>query len=399
MRKLALGAAVGAAGLLCGCLPQQPPVTAPPPAVSAVLYNAMPGWGTDDVAAILPSMLAQCHRLALLPTDTALGGDGLARTYGGKAGEWAQACAATRGVAPTDAAVRTMLETWFAPYRIGADALVTGYFEPQVRGAWQQGGIYQVPVLARPVDLVEGPPPASDPNGKPIMTRAGTASPYWTRREIEDGKSSAKPVLWLASPIDLFFLQIQGAGRVVLPDAHVVRLAFAGSNGRTYTPIGRVLIDRHALAPDAVSMQSIRAWLEAHPAEAPAVMDSNDHYVFFRLDSDAGARPGPPGALRVDLTPGRSAAVDRHFTPLGTPLFLDTTDPLTHAPWRHLVLAQDLGSDIIGPGRVDVFMGAGDLAAQTAGQMHQPGVAYMLLPRPPGSRQAASRVAAALPTH
>ena len=135
-------------------------------------------------------------------------------------------------------------------------------------------------------------------------------------------------------------------------------------------------------------MQTIRAWLVAHPADAKAVMDSNDDYVFFRVVTDQdeaseAAGAGPPGAFGVHLTAGRSAAVDRHFIPLGAPLFLDTQDPLTQKPWQRLVLAQDLGSDIKGAGRTDVFMGNGDNASLLAGAMRQHGTEYVLVPRPP----------------
>jgi membrane-bound lytic murein transglycosylase A len=163
-------------------------------------------------------------------------------------------------------------------------------------------------------------------------------------------------------------------------------LGFAGSNGRAYTPIGRVLIARHALLPEAVTMQSIRAWLVAHPDQVKSVLDANDRYVFLRLVDDESGAPGPVGALGVDLVPGRAAAVDPHFTPLGSLMVLDTTDPLSRAPWRVLVLAQDLGSDIAGPARVDLFVGAGDAAAARAGAMRQGGTVYLLLPRPPAGK-------------
>ncbi len=194
--------------------------------------------------------------------------------------------------------------------------------------------------------------------------------------------AAARPLVWLASPIDLFFLQIQGAGRVRLADGTLVRLGYDGKNGRPYTPIGRLLVARHALAPEAVSMQSIRAWLAANPAQANAVMNSNEDYVFFRVLPDASPQSGPPGALGVPLQAGRSAAVDRHAIPLGAPVFLDTTDPMTGAPWRRLLLAQDVGSDIVGAARTDVFFGTGDAAEAAAGRMHAAGVDYVLLPRP-----------------
>ena len=319
---------------------------------------------------------------------TPLGGAPGEVANGSLAGQWQAACRAIGNVPPGDeAALRSTLEAWLQPYKVEAPGLFTGYYEPEVAGALTASPAFPTPLLARPADLVQAQAPQSDPNGPPVVGRAvaGLIQPYWTRREIEAGAAgtAARPLFWLRNPVDLFFLQIQGSGRVRLPDGGVQRVAFDGKNGQPYTPIGRALIARHALAPDQVSMQSIRAWLEAHPAEAKGVMDLNDDYVFFRLVADADTDHGPPGAMGVLLTAGRSAAVDRHFIPLGAPLFLDTTDPLTGQAWRRLVLAQDLGSDIKGAARTDVFLGAGDHAALLAGAMRQGGTEYVLLPRPP----------------
>jgi membrane-bound lytic murein transglycosylase A len=212
---------------------------------------------------------------------------------------------------------------------------------------------------------------------------AGRLVPYWSRAEIEAGQigDTARPLLWLADPVDLFFLQIQGAGRVRLPDDTFVRVGYDGKNGRPYTPIGRILVHMNALAPGAVTMQSIRGWLAAHRDQAKSVMDQNEDYVFFRVLMDAEPNLGPPGALGVKLVPGRSAAVDRRSIPLGTPIFVDTTEPGSGAPWRHLLLAQDVGSDILGAARADVFLGAGAGAEAMAGAMHQGGTVYVLLPK------------------
>jgi membrane-bound lytic murein transglycosylase A len=193
---------------------------------------------------------------------------------------------------------------------------------------------------------------------------------------------AARPLLWLQDPVDLFFLQIQGAGRVRLPDGTVTRVSYDGKNGRDYTPIGRLLLQRNALAAQDISMQSIRAWLEAHPADAKGLMDENEDYVFFRILADTDVLAGPPGALGVNLVAGRSAAVDPHAIPLGAPIFVDTTDPITGAPLRRLLLAQDSGTDIKGPARTDIFFGFGAWAEQEAGRMHQTGTEYLLLPRP-----------------
>jgi membrane-bound lytic murein transglycosylase A len=377
-------AALAGAAMLAGCVPPAPPQDG---ALQAVGFAQIPGWSADALEQTLPALRAQCHRLALLPADTALGGAGLAAEAAGRAGQWSAPCRAALAVDPGDAAgSRRFYEAWFQPYRIGAPALVTGYYEPEVRGALARGGAYQTPLLARPTDLLQSPPPPGDPAGKPSVGRlqGGRLVPYWTRAEIEAGQAgqAARPLFWLADPADLFFLQVQGAGRVRLPDGSVIRVGYDGKNGRPYTPIGRVLAGQGAIAPQDVTMQSIRAWLAAHPDQARAVMDRNEDYVFFRVLTDADAGLGPPGALGVDLLAGRTAAVDRHAIPLATPVFLDTTDPVTGAAWRRLLLAQDLGTDIVGPARVDVFLGSGDAAALRAGRMRQAGTQYVLLPRP-----------------
>ena len=364
-----------------GCTAPEPPDAT----LVQVGFDQLPGWQADHVEQAWPALVAECRRLALLPVDTALGGHGLTQTYAGRAGAWLPVCQAARTVDDGDAfAIRRFLETHFQPYRVAQPGLFTGYYEPEVRGALVQGGAYQTPVLARPADLVQEPAP-NDPHGAPLVGRVehGALVPYWTRADITAGRAAAaRPLLWLADPVDLFFLQVQGSGRVRLPDGAVMRLGYDGKNGRPYTPIGRVLVQQQALAPDAVTMQSVRAWLTAHPGEAGAVMDRNEDYVFFRVLSGADERLGPPGALGVALLPGRTAAVDRAAVPLGTPIFIDTTDPVTGQAWRRLLLAQDVGSDVVGASRADVFLGAGALAERQAGEMHQAGVEYVLVPRP-----------------
>ena len=181
----------------------------------------------------------------------------------------------------------------------------------------------------------------------------------------------------------LFFLQIQGSGRVVLPDGTLVRVGYAGQNGRDYTAIGKVLIERGDLTKDGVSLQTIRAWLRAHPERADEVMNQNRSYVFFRV------LPGdePLGAAGVELTAGRSLAVDDAFLPYGVPLWLDATTPdvpelgRIAAPLDRLVVAQDTGGAITGPVRADLFLGPGREAEQTAGRMKQPLRLWLLLPR------------------
>jgi membrane-bound lytic murein transglycosylase A len=355
----------------------------PAPSLQPAHFADLPGWREDQLAEALPALLLQCQRLALLPPDTDLGGAGLSVVYAGRAAQWSDACGAARSLPPgTDP--HSFFESWFAPYHLTTTALVTGYFEPIVRGARQRGGRFQTPVLSRPLDLRESP--ERDAQGRPILGRVvdGLLLPYYTRAEIEAGAIAAvtTPVAWVESPVDLFFAQIQGAMLIQLPEGGTLRLVFDGRNGRPYTPIGRILKQRGDIPPDQVSLQTIRAWLDAHPAAQKSVMDQNESYVFFRVAPDPDPALGPPGALGVTLTAGRSAAIDKTVIPLATPLFVSTTIP-DGRTWRHLALAQDLGSAIEGPARIDLFFGAGAPAAAWAGPMHQDGTVWLLLPRPP----------------
>jgi membrane-bound lytic murein transglycosylase A len=208
----------------------------------------------------------------------------------------------------------------------------------------------------------------------------GNLRPYPARAGINQGAidNRADVLVWVDDAVDAFFLEIQGSGRVVLQDGRVLRLGYAAQNGQPYVAIGRTLIERGALTRETVSMQSIRAWLAANPAEARAVMETNPSYVFFRvLDGD-----GPLGAEGVALTPGRSLAVDRSLIAMGVPLWLDAQDPLSpDARIRRMMMAQDTGGAIRGAVRGDVFWGAGADAAERAGKMRSPGRYWLLLPQ------------------
>jgi membrane-bound lytic murein transglycosylase A len=386
-RLAARAAFVGlCAALAAGCMPKPPPPAAPPQAaapggdLTPASFNDLPGWSDDHLTEITAAIRLQCRRLALLPPDTALGGAGIAQTQGGRAGQWTEACRDAQSLESGDDP-HSFFRTWFRPYRVNTAALVTGYFEPVLNGSLRRTAAYQTPALAKPSDLVSNGPP--DAQGRPGVGRlaGGTLVPYWTRAEIEAGAANgtARPLLYLASPIDLLVAQIQGSALVRLATGGTVRLTFDARNGRPYTPIGRVLVDQGQLTDSDVSLQSIRDWLMAHPRQAKAVIDRNESYVFFREVPVEDARLGPPGALGLPLTAGRSAAVDKHAIPLGTPVFVDTTVPDGRS-WRHLVLAQDLGSAIQGPARVDLFLGASPMAEDWAGHMRQSGNLWLLLP-------------------
>ena len=375
MRRAAF-AALGVYVGLGGCAASLEPPAGATLQLRPVGYDTLPGWRDDRVAGLLPALLRQCHRLALLAPDTALGGAGDARAAGGQAGEWAPFCAAAQWVpAGDEAAARKVIAAWLQPYqasdRGNPAARFTGYFEPEVPGSLFPDSTHTVPVYRQ------------SPN--PDVRHS-------TRAQIDHGALQGRglAIAWLTSPIDLFFLQLQGSGRIRLGSGQIIRLSYAGRNGQPYVPLGRVLVRQGDLAADAVSMQSIRAWLTDHPTQAQPMMEQNPDYVFFRLENDLLPDQGPVGALGVALHPLRSVAVDRAYIPLAAPVYIDTTLPDGHT-LRRLMLAQDLGTDIDGPTRADIFFGWGDEAASLAGAMHAGGSLAVLLPRPPYEPPPASR--------
>jgi membrane-bound lytic murein transglycosylase A len=371
-----------------------------PATLQPVAMTQLPGWGEAKPAEALAAFVASCQRIQYFPPDQTLGGAGLAATLGGKAGLWGGVCSAAKSVPPSDdAGARTFFETYFQPYLItqggSANAKITGYYEPEVQGSAMREGQYQTPLLGLPPDLVTIDLGAFDSAkaGKTVVGRldGNHVVPYYDRFQIENGaiNADALAIAWVADPVDAFFLQIEGSGRIDLPDGSLMRVTYAGKNGRPYVPIGRIMVQQKLLAPNGVTEQSIRAWLEAHPDRARAIMDTNPSYVFFRTAPQLADSAGPPGALGVSLTPGRSVAVDKRFLPLGAPVWLVTTDPVTHAPLERMTVAQDLGSAITGPLRADLFFGSGNKAAVSAGAMDADGQLYVLLPRPVASSASA----------
>lgn len=387
-RPRALARAVWIASVLLGSCARP---GADRPTLTPVAFHDLPGWRADRVAEALPALLKGCDRLAAPGLGAAAGPGATADSEA--AADWAEPCDAARAVpAGDEAAARDFVERHFQPHAVGNDGrptgLMTGYYEPQLEGARTADARRRTPLLARPADLVEAELDAfaADLAGRRIAGRVqeGRLVPYWSRAQIEAGalRDQGLEILYVASPVEAFFLQIQGSGRVLLDDGEVVRVGFAGQNGRPYTAIGKVLADRGHLGREEVTMQSIRAWLERHPEQAAGVMAENASYVFFRERPELRADEGPIGALGAPLTPGRSLAVDRRHIPLGSPVWVDTTDPLDGSPLRRLMLAQDVGGAIRGPVRADVFFGWGAQAEAKAGRMRQPGRLFVLLPRP-----------------
>ena len=209
--------------------------------------------------------------------------------------------------------------------------------------------------------------------------------PYDTREEIErSGKLAGNEIVWVDDVMDAFFLEIQGSGRVYLPESdETIRLAYANQNGRPYRSIGRYLLDKGELKPGQASAQQIRQWIRKHPERLREVLDSKPSYVFFREEKIADPSEGPKGALGVPLTPGRSVAVDPKHIPLGAPVYVDTTRPYSSEPIRQLMVAQDTGGAIRGPVRIDYFWGFGAQAGEQAGKMKQKLKLWLLLPKQP----------------
>ncbi|MBU6420404.1 MAG: MltA domain-containing protein [Proteobacteria bacterium] len=360
MRRLL---AFASALALAACtFPQQPQTGAYPPPGRQIPVTQLPGWQQNNAAASLASFVTSCKALLLMPPDSPLGGTGLAQERAGQAGLWQPACTAAEALAPGDnTAAQQFFESWFTAYAIPGPALITGYFEPEVPGSRNQRPGYNVPLYSKPAlaSLADLPRSAIDSGA---LHRKAPVTAYVT------------------NPVDAFMLQIQGSGRIILPDGRILRVGFDGQNGQPYTPIGRVLEQMGAIKPDDVSYQSISAWLKAHPAEAKSVMEQNARYVYLRPLGPLPADEGAPGALGVPLTAQRSTAIDKSVLPLGAPLFVATTDPVTGTPMDLLTITQDTGGGIHGVDRADIFFGAGPDAEETAGNMRQPGQLYLLLP-------------------
>jgi membrane-bound lytic murein transglycosylase A len=375
-------------------VPAPPPPEAPPlvkPGERLVLtpaeFGDLAGWGEDDVAPALGAFRRSCGKLNGQQPDLALvPGD---KRFGTNA-QWRTICAALPD-RPDKAAARAFVERWFRPFRAAnndtAEGLFTGYYEPELKGARERGGHYTVPLYRTPADLVQIDLGQflDEMKGRSIAGRLenGRLRPYADRAVIEAGhlKDKGLELLWVDDPVDAFFLQVQGAGKVTLPDGGAVRVGFAAHNGHGFIAIGKLLVDSGKIARERVSMQAVRDWLRANPEEARALMAKNPRYIFFK-DVTPEAVDGPLGAQGVALTAGRSLAVDRRYVPLGVPIWLDTTMPgSTDRKLRRLVVAQDTGGAITGPVRGDFYWGTGEAALAEAGRMRSTGRYFLLLPK------------------
>ena len=306
---------------------------------------------------------------------------------------WQAPCQEARRTTQTETGARAFFEKHFTAFRIVApdgrdEGLITGYYEPILRGQRTQSDAFRFPVYAVPDDLIVVDLGEMHPELRNLRLRGRIQGrrlvPYYSRAEIDAPAPAlpAKPLAWVADTVELFFLQVQGSGLIEFPSGERIRVGYADQNGHPYRSLGRFLIDRGDLKQGQASMQAIKAWASAHPDKLQAALNSNPSYVFFReLPPPANSSDGPPGALGVPLSPGYSVAVDPRYVPLGSPVFLATTYPLSAQPLERLMMAQDTGGAIRGPVRADFFWGTGEEAGAQAGRMQQQGKMWILWPR------------------
>lgn len=288
------------------------------------------------------------------------------------AADWLPLCTEAANLSSENAA--TFFRDRFEWVRVGTgEAFATGYYEPEISGSRTSANGYEVPIYAKPADLVRCYGPNGTGRGR--VDHEGYCALYYTRAEIEDGALTNRglELAWAADPIELFFLQIQGSGRILLPDGQVMRIGYLDQNGREYVAIGRLLRDRGILPPGGANMDSIVAWMRAQPDGGKSLMRENPSYIFFKELTG----PGPLGALNVPVAARSSVAADPKFVPLGAPVFLSLDRSEASGLW----VAQDTGGAIKGANRFDTFWGAGEAARKTAGGMSAKGRASILLPK------------------
>lgn len=368
-----LGASTLMLAVLAGCTTTGTgtgtgPRPTPPTTYLKVDWKALPVVSDADLQAGFGAWRSACPRLKNDP-------------------QWGAVCAAAGSVGNTPDAIRGFLQAQLDVYALRAaggraDGLITGYYEPVYPGSATRTAAASVPVYGVPSDMVSVQLDSIYPElkGKRLRGRVQgrVLGPYDDAGSIVANGVKAPVLAWLTDPMDLQFLQIQGSGRVRLEDGRQLRLGYADQNGHPYRPIGRWLVDQGELKKEEVSMGTIRAWAEAHPARVPELLRSNPSYVFFALNADSDE--GPRGSLNVPLTAGYSVAVDRNVVPLGSLLWLSTTRP-DGTPLMRPVAAQDTGGAITGEVRADLFWGTGDAAGHLAGDMKQRGMIWMLWPK------------------
>jgi membrane-bound lytic murein transglycosylase A len=399
-RQLAWLAALALAA--CTTAPRQPPPAPPPapsvPTVTRAVYelqspDALPPVSDAELRAAWPAWLTSCRTLA-------------------RRAPWQAACERAAGVTADDpAALRRYASETFDAYRIRAETResappagteartlgvanegrMTGYYEPELLGSRTRSAPFVVPLHRAPEDLVTVELGSLYPELKNQRVRgrletppqgARRVVPYWSRAELESGERlQGKEIVWVDNAVEAFFLQIQGSGRVRLPDNSVIRVGYADQNGHPYRSVGRWLVDRGELPLEHASLQGIRAWTERNPQRLSELLNQNPSYVFFRELPLGDPRAGPLGAMGLPLTAGYSVAVDPQFVPLGAPLLIRTTHPTDRSEIVRWMLAQDTGGAIRGPLRFDFYWGTGSGAGEQAGRQRGDAAAWLLVPK------------------
>jgi membrane-bound lytic murein transglycosylase A len=340
-----------------------------------VSYRQLAGWSNDNIAQALPAFVKSCARITPQQADSApLDPDATGADFGAVR-DWRPLCREAAALpAGNDDAARRFFEANFTPVLVGSrggsTGLFTGYWEVEVDGSRTQGGPYQTPVYRQPKDLVAG-------------------KPYLDRGTIEDGALAGKglEVVWLKSADDLFVLQMQGSGRVRLPDGSTERLVYAANNGQPFVDIYKMMLAQGLIPKAQFSEATVRAWMRGNPDQAKALRRKDPLYVFFQeLKGD-----GPVGYQGAVLTAERSLAVDHKYIPLGAPLWLDAHDKYRPVAVQRLVVAQDTGDGITGPLRGDFYWGSGKAAQARGSDFYADGQYWMLLPNSVARTTLASR--------
>ncbi|MEO6423238.1 MAG: MltA domain-containing protein [Candidatus Nitrotoga sp.] len=367
-------------------VPSPQPVVAPPPPkvmppAAAMLpiplfavskWEMLPDWQTLDLAPSQTAFLQSCRVLKKKP-------------------HWQEVCALAEKLDIYDnVALREFYEEWFTPYQVfnpdgSEQGMITGYYEPLLKGSRFKTPHFQYPLYAAPNDLLTIDLGGVYPQLKDMRLRGRLQGkrivPYYNRAEIDAGAEAftGNELFWVENAIELFFLQIQGSGRIELPDGKQVKVGYADQNGHPYTSIGKKLVETGELKLEEASMQGIKEWADKNPGKAVTLLEQNSSYVFLRELPDGLS--APLGALGVPLTNEYSIAVDPRTIPLGAPVFLSTTYPNDSAPLNRLMLAQDTGGAIKGAVRADFFWGFGGSAGARAGKMKQQGRLWVLFPK------------------
>ncbi len=363
----------------------------PPPLVEKVdpllpvAWDEVDGWLRDQHGPALETFQKSCQTLI-------------------RRIRWQLVCEEALKIEPVEnQAAKEFFETFFQPHQVrnedgSVEGLITGYYGPELPGSRVRTEKYKYPLYAQPddlliVDLDEIYPELNNYRlrGRVVGNRV---VPYFNRESIDNGENPLQghELFWVEDPVELFFLHIQGSGRIRLPDGELVMVNYANQNGHRYRSIGKLLLQRNAMTRNQMSMQNIARWVREHPEAGKQLLSENPSYVFFRELS--AEYTSPPGALGIPLTAERSIAVDPRTIPLGAPVFLATSIPGTEQPLQQLMVAQDTGGAIKGRVRADFFWGMGEAAGQIAGRMKQDGRLWLLLPKLADEKTLQSNVAA-----